>query len=211
MACDEVLMNEAAQPLLRVFRWRRPWVSAGYFGSMASAAQVRPDLPLCRRWTGGGVVVHEEDFTFALIVPRGDRLAAARPMESYRLIHQALADALRTLGLSSSLAGEETLASHECFARPVRHDLVTQGRKIAGGAQRRTRSGLLHQGSVQGAGGDNSSLAPALANSLSRSVENWAPPAGLQERILALTGQKYASGEFLRGWQPRGFTEGSRS
>ena len=156
--------------------------------------------------------MHEEDFTFALVVPRGERLATERPTESYRLIHHALADALRTLGLSSSLAGEETPVGQECFARPVRHDLVAQGRKIAGGAQRRTSSGLLHQGSVQGgAGNGGEALAPVLARSLSDSVESWVPPDGLQERILTLTGQKYASGEFLRGWQPRGFTEGCRS
>jgi lipoate-protein ligase A len=38
---------------------------------------------------------------------------------------------------------------HLCFANPVRADLMIDGRKIAGAAQRRTRAGLLHQGSIQ--------------------------------------------------------------
>jgi lipoate-protein ligase A len=38
---------------------------------------------------------------------------------------------------------------HLCFANPVRADLMIDDRKIAGAAQRRTRAGLLHQGSIQ--------------------------------------------------------------
>src|SRR5262249_17430586 len=37
----------------------------------------------------------------------------------------------------------------ECFAGFEKSDLLWQGRKIAGAAQRRTREGLLIQGSVQ--------------------------------------------------------------
>jgi len=206
MATDEVLMAEAGRPLLRVFRWRRAWISAGYFSCLASAAQVRPDLPLCRRWTGGGVVVHEGDFTFGLVVPRGEKLASERAPESYRQVHRALIEALRTVGIGAYLAGEELPAGAECFARPVQHDVVVDGRKIAGGAQRRTRSGLLHQGSVQGVAGGIEELAPALARSLAHSVENWTPPDRLEDRISALTAEKYASKEFLRGGRPRDFT-----
>src|SRR5437667_12195247 len=38
---------------------------------------------------------------------------------------------------------------NDCFANPVRADVLVDGRKVAGAAQRRTRSGLLHQGSIQ--------------------------------------------------------------
>src|SRR2546423_1117404 len=39
--------------------------------------------------------------------------------------------------------------SDNCFANPVRADVLLDGRKIAGAAQRRTTRGLLHQGSIQ--------------------------------------------------------------
>jgi hypothetical protein len=39
---------------------------------------------------------------------------------------------------------------YNCFANPVRADVMTDGRKIAGAAQRRTRRGLLQQRSIQG-------------------------------------------------------------
>jgi lipoate-protein ligase A len=37
---------------------------------------------------------------------------------------------------------------YECFQRPVHGDVVIDGRKLAGGAQRRAKSGMLHQGSI---------------------------------------------------------------
>jgi len=36
-----------------------------------------------------------------------------------------------------------------CFANPVRADVLLNGQKVAGAAQRRTRAGLLQQGSIQ--------------------------------------------------------------
>ncbi len=36
-----------------------------------------------------------------------------------------------------------------CFANPVRADVMVNGQKVAGAAQRRTRGGLLHEGSIQ--------------------------------------------------------------
>ena len=40
-------------------------------------------------------------------------------------------------------------SGYNCFANPVRADVMMDGRKIAGAAQRRTRRGLLQQGSIQ--------------------------------------------------------------
>ncbi|HVM62680.1 MAG TPA: hypothetical protein VMV72_17595 [Verrucomicrobiae bacterium] len=37
---------------------------------------------------------------------------------------------------------------YECFQKPVQGDVMADGRKLAGGAQRRTRWGMLHQGSI---------------------------------------------------------------
>ena len=199
MACDEVLVNLAEAPILRVFRWRSPWVSAGFFTAMEDAARAWPDLPVCRRWTGGGIVVHEGDFTFSLVVPRGARLAAERPGESYRLIHAALAEALRAQGYAAVLSDEAAGDSRECFVGAVEHDVVLDGRKLAGGAQRRTRRALLHQGSVQGAAKLSRAFGPVFAGTLAASVGDWCPPTGLEERVATLTREKYANPAFLRG------------
>ena len=199
MACDEVLVSMAEAPILRVFRWRSPWVSAGFFTAMEDAARARPDLPVCRRWTGGGIVVHDGDFTFSLVLPRGERLAAERPGESYRLIHAALAEALREQGYAALMSDEAVGDSRECFVGAVEHDVVLDGRKVAGGAQRRTRRALLHQGSVQGAAKLSRAFGPVFAGILAASVRGWRPPTGLEERIAALAREKYANPAFLRG------------
>ena len=36
-----------------------------------------------------------------------------------------------------------------CFVEPAKYDVILEGQKIAGAGQRRTRSGLLHQGTLQ--------------------------------------------------------------
>jgi lipoate-protein ligase A len=150
MAIDEVLLTDAAEPLLRFYGWSRPAVSFGYFGRAADVAAEWPQRELVRRWTGGGTVPHGEDFTYTLIVPRSStffRLAAA---ESYCAVHQKVAELLASGQGAPSVAEEATTkVSDACFHNAVQYDVVLAGRKIAGAAQRRTRSGLLHQGSIQ--------------------------------------------------------------
>lgn len=197
MACDEWLLGHAEGPVLRVFRWAQPWVSAGCFVPWQLACAVRVDLPVCRRWTGGGVVVHENDFTFALVSPRDETWARSRPEESYRLLHTCLNDALGRCGLNASLAQGADAAGRDCFAAPVRHDIMEGGRKIAGGAQRRTKRGLLHQGSVQAACPEVD-FARLLAETLAAEITTWSAPDRQEEEISALTRTKYASDKFLR-------------
>ena len=70
--------------------------------------------------------------------------------ESYRAIHQILAAVLREEnGMVPQLAGDSGGAGGVCFESPVEFDVLGGvGEKIAGAAQRRSKSGLLHQGSV---------------------------------------------------------------
>jgi len=195
MACDEVLLQMAAGAVLRVFRWSAPWVSIGYFPPWQETAGT--ELPVCRRWTGGGVVVHREDFTFALAAPRTESWARLRPEESYRVVHAALAGALRAAGYAAAVSEAATPGGPACFAGPVRYDVVDGGRKIAGGAQRRTKRGLLHQGSVQ-TGKLGPDFGPALAGALAAETTTWTAPDGFEEAVCGLTRDRYAREEFLR-------------
>lgn len=197
MACDEVLLEAATEPVLRVFRWTRPWVSAGYFVPWEAACLKRPDLPVCRRWTGGGLVVHDGDFTFSLAAPRKEPWARLRAQESYRHLHEVLTEALRQTNPDIALSGDTGAAGQDCFAGPVRHDVLLHGKKIAGGAQRRTKQGLLHQGTIQGTALD-AGFPLRLAAALSGEVDEWRAPDGFEDRSARLTAEKYAREEFLR-------------
>lgn len=149
MAVDEAVARGVERPALRIYRWSGPVVSFGYFERVAEIRELRPGPPLVRRWTGGGMVDHGRDWTYSLMVPAGEPLARVRPAESYRLIHEAVRDFLRQMGHPAELAASAECMGEGCFQRPVPADVLVDGVKVAGAAQRRTRSFLLHQGSVQ--------------------------------------------------------------
>lgn len=149
MAIDEALLAAAAFPILRFYRWREPSLSFGYFGRYAEAAAAAAGArDMVRRWTGGGIVLHGADLTYSIIWPRGGA-ALPPPSIAYRQIHGALREALAD-NPAIALAHENApRVSDACFANAVAADVLADGRKIAGAAQRRTRAGLLHQGSIQ--------------------------------------------------------------
>jgi lipoate-protein ligase A len=151
MAADQAWLEQSADAVLRVYRWERPTVTIGYAQSLPKLADALPGWPVVRRWTGGGVVLHENDFTYSVIVPAGHPWAETRPLDSYQIIHDSLAKALVSAGFSGCrLAGPEDLIENPfCFVAPALHDVVRGKVKIAGAGQRRGKLGLLHQGSVQ--------------------------------------------------------------
>ena len=151
MAVDQALLELATAPVLRAYRWSRPYLSIGYFQRLSDIENPE-NLPVVRRWTGGGTVPHIDDWTFSLIVPKPHPFSAITPAESYCIIHRAVAAALEESGfpnLALSSAPPPISPSRSCFTAPVADDILCGTQKIAGGAQRRSKLGLLHQGSIQ--------------------------------------------------------------
>lgn len=149
MAADEALMAAPEVPVLRLYHWDQPTASFGYFEKFTEVRRSRPSPPLVRRWTGGGIVDHGADWTYSLIIPAQHPFAGIRVSESYRRIHTAIVAFLQNQGHAAVLSTAVFETGDGCFQRPVVADVIIDGRKIAGGAQRRTRRGLLHQGSIQ--------------------------------------------------------------
>lgn len=146
MAVDEALMQCAERPVLRLYQWSEPAISLGYFQSWQVAPAGRPFV---RRYTGGGLVDHAHDVTYSIAAPRDSALGQLSTAESYALIHQGIAAALTALGLAVVITPccVESEAPG-CFAKPVKYDLLLNGQKVAGAAQRRTRQRFLQQGSI---------------------------------------------------------------
>lgn len=153
MALDEALLEHLprlARPVLRFYAWTQPAATFGYFQRYADVERATKLRPLVRRPTGGGIVPHEADWTYSLAVPAGLPWHALIARESYRRIHAWIQAAFAQLGVSTQLApGRHQTAPGQCFAGHEQSDLLWQGGKIAGAAQRRARTGLLIQGSVQ--------------------------------------------------------------
>src|SRR5438874_12333589 len=151
MAIDELLLQSAKAPTLRFYRWSEPAVSFGYFGRFEEAQAFARGRTLVRRWTGGGIVPHGgDDLTYSVMIGSADETFAYSARMIYRRIHSAIEHVLQLMGVRSMLAEKDAPRTSEaCLANAVAADVIENGRKIAGAAQRRTREGLLHQGSIQ--------------------------------------------------------------
>jgi lipoate-protein ligase A len=203
MAIDEALLDslggDALAPILRVYRWARPAVSFGCFDPWAEVRAMFPEREPVRRWTGGGIVEHGDDFTYSLLAPPDSPLTTLRAAESYRLIHAAAVRALQEVGIAAELEDAPTPngASRACFVNPVRHDVMHQGRKIAGAAQRRTRRGLLHQGSLHLPLSRYVDITDALARCLAAQIQRRALQPGELAAAAALVDAKYGTPAWL--------------
>jgi lipoyl(octanoyl) transferase len=153
MALDEALLEAAphlGRPMLRFYSWAEPAASFGYFQRYAEIERLTRLRPLVRRPTGGGLVPHDADWTYSLAFPPIDDWYRLSATDSYRRIHEWISMAFARLNVTTELAPvcNKSLPG-QCFQGHERFDLLWRGRKIAGAAQRRTRHGLLIQGSVQ--------------------------------------------------------------
>jgi len=176
MALDFLLLQRYPEPAprFRHYEWRGPAFTFGYSQKIAF---VRANLPagehfdLCRRPTGGGIVDHRNDWTYALVLPRGHPLYDERAAQSYRIVHECLAAALTDLGqpaevkrdceqvervdpnalLTEASCGQAAPPTGICFQRAELYDVIRAdtGAKIAGAAQKRNKHGLLFQGSIE--------------------------------------------------------------
>jgi lipoate-protein ligase A len=150
MGVDEAIFQTATTPAIRFYSWLSPALSFGYFGSLDEAAKQGGKRELVRRWTGGGIVLHGTDLTYSFVVPASHRYSTESARKIYSDIHGAICDVLLEQGVRATLANSAPpKASEACFANPVISDVLLGGKKIAGAAQRRTRTGLLQQGSIQ--------------------------------------------------------------
>lgn len=153
MALDEALMENMSQignPVLRFYGWTQPAASFGYFQIHADVERATLLRPLVRRPTAGGIVPHDADWTYSAAFPSGHEWYSLRAEESYRRVHEWIRSAFARLSVQTELAPCCKVASPgQCFAGYEKFDLLWHGKKIAGAAQRRSKTGLLIQGSVQ--------------------------------------------------------------
>jgi lipoate-protein ligase A len=77
-------------------------------------------------------------------------------LENYAFVNRLLIEVINefagqvaTLGLLMHEPQVQDIHSkHFCMAKPTKYDVMIEGKKVGGGAQRRTKSGFLHQGTL---------------------------------------------------------------
>ena len=209
MAIDEALLEIATEPTFRFYRWDHSAISFGYFGKFADVENYSVEHDIVRRWTGGGIVFHGDDLTYSVVIPASDPVFGKSSMSIYENVHRAICGALIAGGRAAEMAtvaalyerrtNNAAVTDHrysECFANPVHADVLLNGRKIAGAAQRRTRRALLQQGSIQVDLGEN--FGRNLMGELAESCGEQMIPERIVQRARKIAEHKYATEAWLR-------------
>ncbi|MFQ6096256.1 MAG: biotin/lipoate A/B protein ligase family protein [Armatimonadota bacterium] len=163
MAVDEAILlavaDGASPPTLRLYGWRPPGVSLGYFqpldGEIDERECRRRGYDIVRRPTGGRAILHDDEVTYSVCVRQADIPGGDRILSSYRYISAGIEAGLAALGIAARLGPAERRPGRArgaplaaCFAKPARADMVVDGRKIVGSAQTRRCGARLQHGSV---------------------------------------------------------------
>jgi len=193
MACDEALAGVMEAPVLRTYRWAEPAVTFGYAQRLQNVQNLANGRPVMRRWTGGGTVFHGEELTLGLAIPASEDFTCLSSAQIYQAIHEALLPAIRQILPDAKLVAlEGCRCGPVCFDSPVAYDIIAGSRKILGGALRRSRQGVLYQGSLH-ASVPPISLAEALAHEV-LPLENL--PA-LEKSAASVVSQRYGDPAWL--------------
>lgn len=174
MAFDLALLDHAhATPdvvWLRTYTWSAPTLSLGYFQAWKTLPELLrkawDGVAVVRRPTGGGAIWHDGDLTYAVVVPSANPWAG-QARRLYQGIHDALAGIMAEDGaelvrrqiafpqMQSKDAGKQAAeiaiqapSPFLCFEDGDADDLLLDGLKIVGGAQRRRGWGTLQHGSI---------------------------------------------------------------
>lgn len=155
MAVDEFLLEAAVHHdrcSMRWYQWERPTVSLGYFQNLATidAYSELAGLPVVRRLSGGGAIVHDRELTYACALPASHPLAR-EPRALYTRIHARIIEVLAEFGVPAEFRGERDAGRDGqflCFGRGDAFDVVMDGQKILGSAQRRRKGAVLQHGAL---------------------------------------------------------------
>lgn len=152
MRRDDVLLARA-QPVLRLYGWSPETVS---LGNSQTERDVDLDairalgLDTVKRGTGGGGILHNAtEVTYAVVVPI-DHPGVPRDLpRSFAYLSQGVVTALCSLGVAAELEVVGDLTREAlCYVRKQGTNVVVAGKKISGGAQRRTRTAVLQHGTI---------------------------------------------------------------
>lgn len=165
MAADELLAEEADRlggPVIRLYSWAEPTVSLGAFQRLAEAeaCPAISGLPIVRRPSGGGAIIHGTDLTYAAAVPKSHPWGGD-PQVLYDAMHAAMVATLGELGFEARLhvpsADDPPADALLCFSRRSTGDVVVRrvgqpplptDPKVMGSAQRRLGTTVLQHGSL---------------------------------------------------------------
>jgi len=157
MAIDEAVfaMREklGLPTSLRFYSWKPVAISIGYFQRIEDPSlkeYKRQKLTIVRRFTGGGAILHRNEITYSLACSTHEFPTFRDITKTQQLVHEAIILGLQNLGINAELERKETKGPdpYFCFVTPSKYDVVEEGRKIGGSAQRRRNRAFFQHGSI---------------------------------------------------------------
>lgn len=160
MALDEALLEnfqEGSAPVLRLYGWEPPAVSVGRFQKISGFLDIdkceQKNVPVVRRMTGGGMIYHHRELTYSVVCTPEQLGVERRPADAYRKICGFLLEFYGRLGLEADFAVNLAMQGsggreNFCFSANEQYDIVINGRKIGGNAQRWLKKAVFQHGSI---------------------------------------------------------------
>ena len=156
MATDWWTFENLSAPTFRHYEWKNREYSFGYGQDWRWVENKtgKSINELVRRPTGGGIVKHGSDWTYCFSIPRKHLSFGIAPLDFYKQIHLAIKNALDNQEIHVRLqpcpARKQKSIPGDCFTEPVGWDLIDEEseEKIAGAAMKRSRQGILLQGTI---------------------------------------------------------------
>ncbi len=149
------LLDRSQDPILHFYEWEKDSVTHGYFSKPEELLNLKElvnrNIDIAKRPTGGGVVFHSWDLAFSFLMPSAHPDFSMNTLENYAFVGDLVKTAVDELfDLSETVLIPEDMEGNRyfCMAKPTKYDVVLKGRKIAGAAQRKKRTGYLHQGTI---------------------------------------------------------------
>lgn len=142
MGIDRAILKSVSEgesiPTLRLYSWSEPVVTVGYFQKVSETVNtafcIENNIPVIRRITGGGTVLHNSEITYSFISPLKNSPVPSGLESSFKTIINPIINSLKAVGIDSSF-------------KPI-NDIIANGKKISGSAQTRQQGVLLQHGTI---------------------------------------------------------------
>ncbi|MBD3264335.1 MAG: hypothetical protein GF375_04450 [Candidatus Omnitrophica bacterium] len=163
MIADEVLLanySESNLPTLRIYGWKKPFITLGCNQRFSDILSKNCGVAAVKRISGGAALLHDEEVTYSLVCSREDLCLPHSVKDSYRIICKFLKIFYSKLRLEPEFAFDllnrkredmhfkPELRNDLCFCGCQHFDMLIEGKKIGGNAQRRKKKVIFQHGSI---------------------------------------------------------------
>ena len=160
MAKDEAILlsyKDTSTPVFRVYSWSSPSISLGYRQRAKEVLNIeackKARVPFVRRVTGGGAILHYKEITYSIACGVGDLSLPRGVKDSYKALNAFLINFYSSFGLKACFSCDaapnmKSQTVDFCFLGFEPFDILIDGRKIGGNAQRRLKSIIFQHGSI---------------------------------------------------------------